>query len=168
MQTGKRLRTTTRFYFRLPLSTAHKVHPVGQVATIGHFIHPKIESKIREPVSGNITSPDVVRKCLEQKVDKEMFGSHEGHQKPRKSNRRYYPSRQDLRSHIARAISASKYCGDDQESLKRKTEQWRCDSPSSKFYFRTRSRMATRQSFSSHTKKNGSGGFSSGMAVTLY
>ena len=74
MQTGKRLRTTTRFYFRLPLSTAHKVHPVGQVATIGHFIHPKIESKIREPVSGNITSPDVVRKCLEQKIDKEMFG----------------------------------------------------------------------------------------------
>ena len=39
MQTGKRLRTTTRFCFRLPLSTAHKVHPVGQVATIGHFIH---------------------------------------------------------------------------------------------------------------------------------
>ena len=67
-----------------------------------------------------------------------MFGSHEGHQKPRKSNRRYYPSRQDLRSHIARAISASKYCGDDQESLKRKIEQWRRDSPSSKFYFRTR------------------------------
>ena len=137
-QTGKRLRTTTRFYFRLPLSTAHKVHPVGEAATIGHSIHPKIASKIRELVSENITSPDVVRKCLEQYVDKEMFGSHEGHQKPRKSNRRYYPSRQDLRSHIARAISASKYCGDDQESLKRKIEQWRRDSPSSKFYFRTR------------------------------
>ena len=137
-QTGKRLRTTTRFYFRLPLSTAHKVHPVGEAATIGHSIHPKIASKIRELVSENITSPDVVRKCLEQYVDKEMFGSHEGHQKPRKSNRRYYPSRQDLRGHIARAISASKYCGDDQESLKRKIEQWRRDSPSSKFYFRTR------------------------------
>ena len=85
-QTGKRLRTTTRFYFRLPLSTAHKVHPVGEAATIGHSIHPKIASKIRELVSENITSPDVVRKCLEQYVDKEMFGSHEGHQKPRKSN----------------------------------------------------------------------------------
>ena len=43
-----------------------------------------------------------------------------------------------MRSHVARAISASKYCGDDQESLKRKIEQWRRDSPSSKFYFRTR------------------------------
>ena len=98
-----------------------------KAATIGHSIHPKIASKIRELVSENITSPDVVRKCLEQYVDKEMFGSHEGHQKPRKSNRRYYPSRQDLRSHIARAISASKYCGDNQESLKRKIEQWRRD-----------------------------------------
>ena len=98
-----------------------------KAATIGHSIHPKIASKIRELVSENITSPDVVRKCLEQYVDKEMFGSHEGHQKPRKSNRRYYPSRQDLRSHIPRAISASKYCGDNQESLKRKIEQWRRD-----------------------------------------
>ena len=48
MQTGKHLRTTTRFYFRLPLSTAHKVHPVGEAATVAHSIHLKITSKICE------------------------------------------------------------------------------------------------------------------------
>ena len=103
IQTGKHLRTTTRFYFRLPLSTAHKVHPVGEAATVAHSIHLKITSKICELVSENITSPDVVWKCSEQYVDKEMFGSHEGHQKSQKSNGRYYLSHQDLQSHIAPA-----------------------------------------------------------------
>ena len=69
MQTGKLLRTTTRFYFRLPLSTAHIVHPVGEAATVAHSIHLKITSKICELVSENITSPDVVWKCSEQYVD---------------------------------------------------------------------------------------------------
>ena len=123
MQTGKHLRTTTRFYFRLPLSTAHKVHPVGEAATVAHSIHLKITSKICELVSENITSPDVVWKCSEQYFDKEMFGSHEGHQKSQKSNGRYYPSHQDLQSHIAPTISTSKHCGDDQESLKHKIEE---------------------------------------------
>lgn len=45
---------------------------------------------------------------------------------------------QDLRGHIARAVSASKYCNDDQESLRRKIEQRSHDSPTSKFFLRTR------------------------------
>lgn len=32
---------------------------------VGHFIHPKIADKIHELVNENITSPDVVRECLE-------------------------------------------------------------------------------------------------------
>lgn len=131
-------RTVTRHYFKVPLSTAHRAHPVGEAGTVGHSLHPKIASKIRELVRENITNADVVRKCLEQYVEKEMFGGPAAHQKPRRSNRRYYPSRQDLRSHIARAVSASKYCDDDQESLRRKVEQWSHDSPTSKFFLRTR------------------------------
>ena len=138
IQKGEIPRTVTRHYFKVPLSTAHRAHPVGEAGTVGHSLHPKIASKIRELVSENITNADVVRKCLEQYVEKEMFGGPAAHQKPRRSNRRYYPSRQDLRSHIARAVSASKYCDDDQESLRRKVEQWSHDSPTSKFFLRTR------------------------------
>ena len=137
-QIGKHLKTVKRYYFKLPLSARHEAHPVGEAGTIGHSIHPQIASKIRELVGENITSPDVVRKCLEQYVEKEMFGGNAAQKKPIKSSRRYYPSRQDLRIHIARAISASKYCGDDQESLKRKVDQWFRESPTSKFYIRTR------------------------------
>lgn len=137
-QIGKHLKTVKRYYFKLPLSTRHEAHLVGEAGTIGRSIHPKITSKIRELVGKNITSPDVVRKCLEQYVEKEMFGGNAAQQKPIKSNRRYYSSRQDLRSHTTRAISASKYCGDDQESLKQKVDQWCHESPTFKFYIRTR------------------------------
>lgn len=84
MQKGKILTTVTRQYFKVPLSTAHRANPVGEVGTVGHSLHPKIASKIRKPVSENITNADVVRKCLEQYVVKEMFGSHAANQKPRR------------------------------------------------------------------------------------
>lgn len=135
---GKHLKTVERYCFKLPLNTRHEAHPVGEAGSIGHSIHPEITRKIRELVGENITSPDVVRKCLEQYVEKEMFRGNAAQQKPIKSNRRYYPSRQDLGSHIARAITASKYCSDDQESLKRKVDQWFRETPTSKFYIRTR------------------------------
>jgi len=51
-------------------------------------------------------------------LEKEVFGGAAAQQKPSSTNRRYNPSRHDLRSHIARAISASKYCNDDQGSLR--------------------------------------------------
>lgn len=86
-QIGKHLKTVKRYYFKLPLSTRHEAHPVGEAGTIGHSVHPKIASKIRELVGKNITSPDVVRKCLEQYVQKEMFGGNAAQQKPIKSNR---------------------------------------------------------------------------------
>ena len=101
MQQGEILRTVTRHYFKVPLSTAHRAHPVGEACTVGHSLQAKIASKIHELVSENITNADVVRKCLEQYAEKEMFGGPAAHQKPKRSNRRYYPSRQDVRSHIA-------------------------------------------------------------------
>lgn len=64
-----------------------------------HSLHPKIASKISELVSENITNADVVRKCLEQYVVKEMFGGHAANQKPTRSNRRYYPRARFTRSH---------------------------------------------------------------------
>ena len=81
-QIGKHLKTVKRYYFKLPLSARHEAHPVGEAGTIGHSIHPKIASKMLELVGENITSPDVVRKCLEQYVEKEMFGGNAAQQKP--------------------------------------------------------------------------------------
>ena len=43
-----------------------------------------------------------------------------------------------MRNHIAKAISAVKYCDDDQEALGRKIEDWQTKSPKSNFFYRTR------------------------------
>ncbi|RMX48504.1 hypothetical protein pdam_00008487, partial [Pocillopora damicornis] len=66
-----------------------------------------------------------------------IFG-HPEERKPKKTNRRYYPCRQDLRNHIAKAISEVKYCDDDQEALGEKIEDWQTKSPKSNFFYRTR------------------------------
>ena len=113
MEKEEILRTVTRHYFKVPLSTAHTAHSAGEAGTVGHSLHPKMASKICELVSENITNADVVTKCLEQYVEKEMFGGHAADQKPKHSNQRYYLSQRDLQSHRARAVSASKYCNDN-------------------------------------------------------
>ena len=44
-------------------------------------------------------------------------------QRPRLSSWKYHPTKRDLWNHVSRAITAQKYCKDDQESLGRKTEE---------------------------------------------
>ena len=41
-------------------------------------------------------------------------------------------------NHIARTISAQKYCDDDQESLRLKISDWKERSPQTRFFYRTR------------------------------
>ena len=86
----------------------------------------------------SITSLGEVKRCLDQFLKKELFCDVPDSKKPRKTHRRYYPSRKDLRNHIARAISAQKYSNDDQESLRQKIEDWRKQSPQSKYFYRPR------------------------------
>lgn len=78
----------------------------------------------------------MVKKCQEHYVEKELFGNSA--QKPSKQNRQYYPSKQDLRNHITKAISMNKYSCDDQESLKVKIEEQKQASPNSNNFLRSR------------------------------
>ena len=129
-----------RYYFKIPLMLEHTSHPVGKSATVSHYVDGKVIDKIHELVSTNITNPVMVSKCLEQYVEKELFGNSS--EKPSKSNRRYYPSRQDLRNHIAKAISVNKYSCDDQESLRVKVDEWKKKSPNSNYFLRTRDEVS--------------------------
>lgn len=123
------LRTMTRFYVRIPLCSLHVNHPVGDSATIGQCVDKRIVDKIYELVKRNITNVAEVKRCLDRYVENEVFADVLDAKKPKKTNRRYYPCRKDLRNHIARAISAQKYCDDDQESLRHKISDWQEKSP---------------------------------------
>ena len=79
-----------------------------------------------------------MQRSLDKYVREDLFSGHPEERRPKKTNRRYYPCRQDLRNHIAKAISAVKYCDDDQEALGKKIEDWQTKSPKSNFFYRTR------------------------------
>ena len=132
------LRTMSHFYVRIPLCCLHLSHPVGGSATMRQYVDKRILDKIYELANHNVTNVAEVKRCLDRYVENEVFGDVAGAKKPKKTNRRYYPSRKDLRNHIARAISAQKYCDDDQESLRLKIRDWQERSPQTRFFYRTR------------------------------
>ena len=113
-----------RYYIKIPLSTEHKGHPLGASATINHCVDRRIISKIYDLVQRGVTRPEEVRGCLEEFVERELFANVSPQERPKKCSRKYYPTRQDLRNHITKAIAASKYCKDDQESLRQKVSEW--------------------------------------------
>ena len=69
-------------------------------------------------------------------VEKELFRGFPVDKRSRLSNRRYHPTKSNLRDHVSGAIAAQKYYKNDQKSLGRKIEEWEEKSPSSKFFFR--------------------------------
>ena len=124
-----------RYYVKIPLSTEHKGHPLGASATINHCVDRRIISKIYDLVQRGVTRPEEVRRCLEEFVERELFANVSPQERPKKCSRKYYPTRQDLRNHITKAIAASKYCKDDQESLRQKVSEWQA-SGTGKFLYR--------------------------------
>ena len=67
-------------------------------------------------------------------VEKEILANMTVEERPKISCRKYYPTKHDLRNHIARAIAAQKYCKDDQESLRHKVESWKASRNFNVFY----------------------------------
>ena len=126
--------TMTRYYVKLPFCSEHHGHPIGASATINHCVDRRIIRKIDDLVQKGVTRPDEVKRCLDEFVEREVFADVAPQDRPKRSGRKYYPTRQDLRNHITKAIAASKYCKDDQESLLEKVREWQTDGPRNFFY----------------------------------
>lgn len=84
---------------RIPLCSIHINHPVGESATIGQYVDKRVIDKIYELAKRNITNVAEVKRCLDRYVETDVFGGVPDAQKPKKTNRRYYPLRKDLRNH---------------------------------------------------------------------
>lgn len=139
-----KVRRSTRFYLRIPLSSAHQKHPVGTELSIGQYVDSRVVKKIYDLVEQNITSVAEVKRWLDNFVENDLFRDVPKTQVPKKANRRYYPSRQDIRNHIGRAISSFKSCDDDQEALARKVDEWKAKDPTSNFFYRMREETTKR------------------------
>ena len=139
---GNTVTTTTRFYVKIPLRVVHTGHPVGASASYNQTVDKRIIEKIYDLVSRGVTRPDEVRRCIDEYVERELLSTIPAAARTQKSNRKYYPTQQDLRNHITKAISAHKYSKDDQESLKIKVQEWEKQGDG-KFFYRPRSSQDT-------------------------
>ena len=117
-----KMNLSARFYLKIPLSSVYLNHPLAAAAMIGQYVDKRVVQKVYDLVKLSITNVGEVKRSLDQFVESEIFGDVPGSKNPRKTNRRYYPCRKDLRNHIARAISSLKYASDDQESLRHKVD----------------------------------------------
>ena len=114
---GFSFRTSTRFHLKIPLSFSHVNHPVRDLSTIGQYVDKRVVDKFYDLINQNITNFSELQRSLDKYVREDLFSGHPEERRPKKTNRRYYPCRQEVRNHIAKAISAVKYYDDDQEAL---------------------------------------------------
>ena len=101
--------TTQHYYVKIPMCGEHKGQPIGTSATINHCVDRCIISKIYELVQKGVTHPEEVRRCINEFVERELFANVSSQERPKKSSTKFYPTRQDLRNHIMKAIATSKY-----------------------------------------------------------
>ena len=101
-------RTSTRFHLKILLGSSHVNHPVGDSSTIGQYVDKRVVDKIYDFVNQNITNLSEVQRSLDKHVREDLFSGHPEERRSKKTNRRYYPCRQDVRNHITKAISAVK------------------------------------------------------------
>ena len=109
-----------KYYIKIPLCHIHKYHPLGAAATINHCVDKRVIEKINQMVRKGVTRPNEVKRCVEKFVERDLFVNIPSCERPKKTNRKYFPTREDLHNHIARAITSTKSSKDDQESLRQK------------------------------------------------
>ena len=134
---------------KIPVCVVYTGHPVGASASYNQMVDKRIIEKVYDLISRGITRPDEVRQCIDEYVERELLSTIPAAARPRKSNRKYYPTRQDLRNHITKASSAHKYSknGKRRVMVSSFTDQDRRKTPM---------RRLALISFCSSSKKNGS------------
>lgn len=87
---------------------------------------PRLRAQIKELVDEGVRGVNETRRHLRHYVSKVLF--KEGPVPPR-SNRRFFPSKVDLRNCIYESVVKNRWSKMDQENLEKKTEEWKRESP---------------------------------------
>ncbi|XP_046863147.1 uncharacterized protein LOC124456882 [Xenia sp. Carnegie-2017] len=106
-------------HIQLPCLSEHKTHPIGSAGGLYQGIDKMLVSKIQELVVAGACSVKEVRRHLKIYVEQDVYKATKA---PAKSNRRFYPSKQTIRSHIYKAVIKERFSKFDQKIFKRKLE----------------------------------------------
>ena len=89
-------------------------------------------AKIQELVCAGARSEKEIRRHLKIFVQRELY---RGKKAPLKTNRRFYPSKVTIRSHMYKSLVKERFSKIDQEDLQEKVKLWREISPEDYFAF---------------------------------
>jgi len=88
-----------RIYFQFPSPSDHQNHLIGQEDGMCQRVDKRIINRIHELVAEGLTNTNQVKHQLEFFVQNVLFKDKE---LPQPTNRRFYPTANDIRSHILR------------------------------------------------------------------
>ncbi|KAL9954893.1 hypothetical protein ACROYT_G042478 [Oculina patagonica] len=89
-----------RIYIEFPTHSDHQNHLLGEESGTCQPVDKRIINRIHELVAGGLTNVNQVRQQLEFFVKNVLFRDKE---LPQTTNRRFYPTTKDIRTHIFRA-----------------------------------------------------------------
>ncbi|KAK6167017.1 hypothetical protein SNE40_021129 [Patella caerulea] len=123
----------TTFFVTLPKMSDHNTHHIGEGASMLLFTDNRIIKQIHEYViTDNIRQVSTIKKLVNNFVRTKLFPDSE---LPPITNRRYWPTNNDIRNHMHRAIMATRFNEHDQENLIEKIKVWKKHNTADNFSF---------------------------------
>ena len=93
----------------------------------------RIARKIQDLVSKGVLNVNEMRRHIREFLSNEVFC---GQELPPAHNRRFYPSKNDVRNHIYRAMVQNRFSKCDQTNVAENIKQWKKQCPKDMFFFR--------------------------------
>ena len=93
----------------------------------------RIINKVQELVKEGVRNANEMKRFLSFYVEKELFTDE---YKPHYTDRKYYPSKQDIMMCMYRAATRLRFSKFDQENLSALVQAWQSSNPSDNFFFR--------------------------------
>ncbi|XP_078349678.1 uncharacterized protein LOC144634557 [Oculina patagonica] len=129
-----------RVYIYLPRPTEHSQHVTGENAGFLQRMDPRLRAQIKELVDEGVRGVNEMRRHLRHYVTKIIF--KEG-PVPSKSNRRFFPSKVDIRNTIYECVVKNRYSKVDQENLEKKIQDWKQENPEDFFMYQPYAQVQT-------------------------
>ena len=129
------METVKNLYIRREL--VHNIVNQQEINSCYLFLTQFSYFRISKVILERVTDIEEIKRALADYVEKEIFQDAPQHERPQRTNRKFYPRGIDIRNHMFQVVLSQRYCKDDQESLRRKVEEWQASSSGSKFFYCT-------------------------------
>ncbi|XP_078493493.1 uncharacterized protein LOC144749079 isoform X2 [Ciona intestinalis] len=122
------------FTVQFPLDTDHSGHPIGEAAGILQRVDKRLITKTGQLLDEGVSSIMEIKRHLKLYVMLELFKNETP---PSLTNRRFFPTKKDLRNHYNAAFAKRKLSHIDQENVHLLINEWSNNSLEDNMFFRS-------------------------------